>query len=53
MLYTCTRVEYTCSIDVEDIVAYNNTHQKIYLYIILLFYLFTFHIHTIVGWEGI
>ena len=30
MLYTCTRVEYTCSIDVEDIVAYNNTHQKIY-----------------------
>ena len=29
MLYACTRVEYTCSIDVKDIVAYNSAHQKI------------------------
>ena len=29
MLYTCTRVEYTCSIDAKDTAAYNSAHQKI------------------------
>ena len=29
MLYTCTRVEYTCSIDVKDTAAYNSAYQKI------------------------